>query len=144
MLKYLKITMEVSMKVLKGLVVFAMVFSLAAQAEALTKKEAHEALKQFVPPKAKLKILYVKKSPIKGIWEVAVETEGNKNIVYLDSKKRYLILGQILDIAKRQNLTRAHLEDLRRVDVSKIPLDDAVVYGPRDAKKWVVVFSDPD
>lgn len=132
------------MKVLKGVVVFAMVTLLTAQAGALTKKEALQTLKQFVPPKAQLKVIYVKRSPIQGIWEVAIETEGNKNIVYLDSKRRYLILGQILDIAKRQNLTRAHLEDLRRVDVSQIPLDDAVVYGPKDAKKWVVVFSDPD
>jgi protein-disulfide isomerase len=30
------------------------------------------------------------------------------------------------------------------VDVSKIPLDDAVVMGEKNAKYKIVVFSDPD
>ena len=132
------------MKLFKSLVAAGLLLLFVSSSYAITKKEALRALKSLIPPNTKLKVLYVKASPIKGLWEVAVETEGKKNIVYLDSKKRYLVLGQILDIKNRKNLTRARIEDLRRVDVSRIPLDDAVVYGPRDAKKWVIVFADPD
>ncbi len=110
----------------------------------LTKKEALQVLKGFVPPSTKLRVLSVKKAPMKGLWEIVVETQGKKNIVYMDSKKRYLFLGSLLDIKKKVNLTQARLEDINRVNVAQIPLDDAVVYGPADAKKRVIVFADPD
>ena len=43
-----------------------------------------------------------------------------------------------------ENLTGVRYTDLNRVDVSMIPLDDAIVYGNPRAKHKVIVFDDPD
>ncbi|MDH3238471.1 MAG: DsbC family protein [Deltaproteobacteria bacterium] len=47
-------------------------------------------------------------------------------------------------MSDKENLTGLRYIDLNRVDVSAIPLADAIVIGRSDAKKRVVVFDDPD
>jgi len=47
-------------------------------------------------------------------------------------------------MSDRQNLTGQRFSDLNRVDLSTIPLEDAIVLGNRDAKRKVIVFDDPD
>jgi len=129
---------------LKVLALILLSFLFVSSAEGITKKDALNILKQFVPPQTRLKVLSVKSSPIKGLWEVVIETHGKKNIVYIDKTKRYLFLGSLIDIKKKINITQARVEDLNRVNVASIPLDDAIIYGPADAKKRVIVFEDPD
>lgn len=82
--------------------------------------------------------------PIPGIWEVDVEKGGKTYPLYLDYSGKYLFNGQVLRMSDRVNLTGQRFTDLNRVDLSTIPLEDAVVIGNRGAKKRVVVFDDPD
>ena len=107
----------------------------------LTKDEASTLLKDMAPD---LKILDVRTSPIKGLWEAVIEANGRKGVSYIDFSKKYLISGGIISIKDKKNLTQERLTEINRVDVSKIPLDDAIVMGDRDAKHLVIVFSDPD
>jgi thiol:disulfide interchange protein DsbC len=103
----------------------------------LKKEEAAALLKQIAPT---IKVLDVKMTPLKSMWEIDIDSNGRKGPVYLDFTKRYLVTGQIVDIKAKKNLTREREEDLNRVNVSQIPLGDALVMG----KKKIIVFTDPE
>ena len=108
----------------------------------LDKKEAEELLKQLIP---NIKILEVQMAPAKGLWEVALETKDKKKgIAYIDFSKENVIVGEILKIKTKTNLTRKRFMEINRIDFSQIPLDDALVMGNPQAKHKVVVFDDPD
>ena len=82
--------------------------------------------------------------PVKGLWEVDIDAAGKKGPLYVDFSKKYLISGAVVSIKDKKNLTQERLTELNKVDVSKIPLDDALVMGDKDAKHRVIVFDDPD
>lgn len=111
----------------------------------LNQKEAQEALQKI---KAQYtKIVSIKESAAKGLWEITLENKGQAGVVYIDFGKKHLIVGQIVEINTGSNKTTERLkkvEENRRIDVSKIPLDGALLMGPSKAKHKVVVFTDPD
>lgn len=80
----------------------------------------------------------------RGLWIVDVEGGGRKGVVYIDFSKKYLFSGSVIDIATRDNLTQAHVIEQNRIDVSRIPLGDAVVIGKRDAAHRIIIFDDPE
>jgi thiol:disulfide interchange protein DsbC len=107
----------------------------------LTNDEARELLKGIFPD---IKILDIKASPAKGFWEVFSEAGKKKGLVYVDFSKKYLMLGSLISIKERKNLTQERFTELNKVDVSQIPLGDALVMGDPQAKIRVIVFHDPD
>ncbi|MBI1811289.1 MAG: hypothetical protein HY035_00360 [Nitrospirae bacterium] len=90
------------------------------------------------------KVLEINPGPVKGVWEIVFEVRGQKGIVYVGLSKELLISGDIFDLKARNNLTGERLSNLNRIDVSKIPLDGALVMGDANAPKKVIVFTDPD
>ena len=112
-----------------------------AKCHTLTKDEAATLMKTFGQD---VQILEILMSPIKGMWEVDIEAGGKKGLVYIDFSKKHLVSGSIVSIKDRINLTQDRFTELVKVDVSQIPLDDALVMGEKDAKYKVVVFDDPD
>jgi thiol:disulfide interchange protein DsbC len=107
----------------------------------ITNEDAQNALKEAI---SDVKILDVRPAQIKGLWEIAIETKGQKGILYLDSSKNYAIFGSILDLKTKANLTQERFSELTKIDVSQIPIDDAIVVGDKEAKYRVIVFDDPD
>ncbi len=108
----------------------------------LDKKEAQKLLQQLIPD---IKIIEVQMAPARGLWEVALETKDKKKgIAYIDFAKENVIVGEILKIKTKTNLTRERFMEINRIDFSKIPLDNALVMGNPDAKRKIVVFDDPD
>jgi thiol:disulfide interchange protein DsbC len=93
---------------------------------------------------ADIQILEMGTAPIEGLCEIAIETKGRKGIIYTDPSTKYIISGSIIDITTKANLTQEKLTSLNKIDVSQIPLDNALVMGDKDAKHRVIVFSDPD
>ena len=112
-----------------------------SQCHTLTSSEARDLIGVFYPD---VKILEVGMSPVKGSWELFIETGQKKGLVYIDFSKKYVLLGSILSIQEKRNLTQERLSQLNKVDVSQIPLDDAVVMGDSKARIRVIVFTDPD
>jgi thiol:disulfide interchange protein DsbC len=100
----------------------------------LDKKTASEIVDKAIPDG---KVLDIKDAPFKGVWLIEVEKNGQRGAVFLDFSKKFLI-GQVVPVAALQN------QAPRNVDVSKIPLENAVLFGSKTAKKKVIVFSDPD
>ena len=107
----------------------------------LTNSEAADLLKNFSPD---IKILEIRISPSKALWEILSESGGKKGLVYLDFSKKYLIPGPIISIKDRKNLSQERLTELVRIDVSQIPLEDALVMGDPNAPIRIIAFDDPD
>ncbi len=107
----------------------------------LSNSEAKDLLKKIIPD---VVILDIRLSPVRGFWEVYSEQTGRKGFVYIDFAKKHFFAGSLISIAERKNLTQERLLELIKVDVSQIPLDDALVMGDQKARIRVIVFSDPD
>jgi len=107
----------------------------------LKEDEALTLLRNFAP---NLKIIDIRTSPVKGIWEVDIEASNRKFVAYVDFSKKYFLPGPIIEIKGGKNLTQERLIELSKVDVSQIPLEDALVIGDKMAKYKVIVFDDPD
>ncbi len=92
-------------------------------------------------------IVGIQMSPVKGLWEVTVDDKGRKGIFYTDFSKKFMIAGPILEVDNASNRTLASndkIQNNRKVDVSRIPLGNALVLGSQSAQKKVIVFTDPD
>ncbi len=113
----------------------------AEESAKITNEDAQNALKEVIPD---LKIIDVRPAKIQGLWEIAVEANGKKGIIYLDSSRNFAVFGSVIDVKTKTNLTQERTSELNKVDVSTIPLDDALVVGEKDAKYRVIVFDDPD
>jgi thiol:disulfide interchange protein DsbC len=107
----------------------------------LNRDEARDLLKDLFPGS---KILDVNLSPAKGFWEVYIDSGGRKGITYIDFSKKYLFSGSLISIADRKNLSQERSTQLRRFDISQIPLEDALVMGDEKAPIRVIAFDDPD
>jgi thiol:disulfide interchange protein DsbC len=107
----------------------------------LSNNEARDLLKDILPD---VKIFEIRLSPSKGFWEVFLESGGKKGLIYVDFSKKYLMMGSMISIKERKNLTQERFSELNKVDVSQIPLDDALVLGDPKARIRVIVFHDPD
>lgn len=86
----------------------------------------------------------VRTSPAEGMWEVTVNTGSKKVLAYIDCTKRYILFGDLLDTKERKNLTQERMAEINKVDVSSIPLDNALVMGDKSAPHKLIVFDDPD
>ena len=105
----------------------------------LTRDEAAKLLEGSVD-----NVVKVEPSPVGGLWVVDVEKGGKRWPVYIDYSKQFLVSGQIIRLSSRENLTESRFMRLNPVDVSSIPLSNAIVIGNPKAKRKIIEFSDPD
>ena len=110
------------------------------QCHKISNEEAVNLLRENIPD---VKVIEIRPAQVKGLWEFTIDTKGKKGIAYVDYSKRYVISGAIFDINRKTNLTQERFSEINKVDVSQIPLDDALVLGDKDAKYRVIVFDDP-
>jgi len=118
----------------------ALILLLFKNSMALTKEEAANIVKEVV--KKEFKILEVKEAPLEGFWEVVAEIGQEKMIVYTDKNLRFIIHGQILDRQTKKNTTLERLKELRKADVSSLPLENAIPMG--EGKRRLYVFTNPE
>jgi len=107
----------------------------------IKKDEALSLLRTF---DQNIKVIDVKQSPAKYLWEVSIESGGKKGLLYIDLPKKNVISGSIIEIKGKKNVTQNRLSELNKVNVSQIPLDDALILGDKKAKHRVIVFDDPE
>lgn len=111
----------------------------------ITNEEAAEMFKKLAGRDAKVQ--GVEPSPVKGLVEVFIEVGGQSGVLYFDCSKKYLVQGAIIEIDTKKNKTAERMQEIqdkKRVDVSGIPLDKAIVMGDPKAPKKIIVFTDPD
>lgn len=109
-----------------------------AECHKLTKEEAGKVLGKVVD-----NVVGVVQGPFPGVWEVDVARDGKTYPIYVDYSLKYFFSGQFIRLADMANLTSLRYQDLNRVDVSSIPIKNAIRVGSPSAKKTVIVLSDP-
>ena len=85
-------------------------------------------------------ITSVTKTPYGGLYEVLIDGE----LVYSSADGKYLVMGNIIELATRRNLTAARMEKLNAVKWNTLPLDKAIKEVRGDGSRKLVVFSDAD
>jgi thiol:disulfide interchange protein DsbC len=75
-------------------------------------EKASTLLKDFLG--GGVKVVDVTKSPINTLYEVDVEVNGRRFPVYVDCTLNYLVMGRIIDIETRKDLSRERAEELTK------------------------------
>jgi thiol:disulfide interchange protein DsbC len=122
------------LKNLLGLFVGTFLISCAYADDAALKK----AIESAYPD---IQVDSIKKTQYGGLYEVFIGGQ----IVYTDEKFTFLIAeGRLIDAKTKRNVTGERMEELTRVDFSKLPLDKAIKVVRGNGSRKLVVFSDPD
>jgi thiol:disulfide interchange protein DsbC len=116
-----------------------LILLLFGKSPALTNEEASPLLKELI--KKEFRILEIREAPLEGFWEIACEIGQERMIIYIHKNLRFIIHGQILDRQIKRNITLDRLRDFRRVNISTLPLENAIPMG--QGKRKLYVFTDP-
>ena len=103
------------------------------------------ALKKTVEDRIGTPVDAVSKLPVGGLYEVRVGTD----IFYTDASGNYIIVGNIIDLRTRENLTKKRVEALvdaatPKVKFADLPLDSAVKIVKGNGKRQLAIFEDPN
>jgi thiol:disulfide interchange protein DsbC len=112
--------------------------NVAEKCPELEMKKVDAIVKKVVPDGNAVDI---KESPVKGVFEIGVESKGQRGSIFLDCSGKYLM--QLIPLETYLAQIQAQ-QTPQKVDVSKIPLVDSITVGAKNAAKKVIVFTDPD
>jgi len=118
--------------------VFAASNSTTSSQPVVTKESAIKALNGIQG-----KVLSVDPAEIPALYLVTMKMQGRVVPIYLDGSGSYLFTGNVIRLKDRKNLTDAHYQRLNPVDISTIPLEDALIVGSPEATQHIIVFTDP-
>ncbi|MCP3869688.1 MAG: DsbC family protein [Gammaproteobacteria bacterium] len=79
-------------------------------------------------------------TPAPGLYEVLV----GQRVLYVTGDGRYLIQGNLIDLKEKENLTEPRMNALKAKAVAEVGEDNMVIFGPKDAKHTITVFTDID
>jgi thiol:disulfide interchange protein DsbC len=86
------------------------------------------------------KVENVRKLGALGLYEVQIDGD----LVYTDEKVSHVILGEVIDVKGRKNLTEERKQKLSQIKFSDLPLDLAVKQVKGSGKRVVATFEDPN
>jgi thiol:disulfide interchange protein DsbC len=128
------------MKRLPGLAaaLFSLLFaaSAAAQQDAAAERVKAELKKKI--PEATVDV--IRRVPYGGLYEVVVGSE----IFYTDEKASYLLLGSIVDMKTRENVTELRMRQLNKVAFDSLPFENAFKIVRGNGSRKVAMFADPN
>lgn len=129
----------------KGAAGMLLVLTMAGQASAQTSptdaSQSNEArlLQTLKAAHPGTRFTSVQATPIPGIFEVVM----GQNIAYIDGSGRYFLVGRLLDMVEKTDITAATKERIaQRIEWKDLPLKDAIKFGSGPLQ--LAVFSDPD
>lgn len=142
-----KILIAVAFSVLFALPAFAMSKECGTDCKSchsLSMKEATELLKA-----TGASVLSIKDSPSRGLFELLVQKESQKALIFIDYGKKHLIQGVMVNLEKLESVSSHKLEPPQQkqptaLDVNSIPVKNAIIMGNPKGSKKLYVFTDPD
>ncbi|MGI9024026.1 MAG: DsbC family protein [Burkholderiaceae bacterium] len=83
--------------------------------------------------------------PVAGLYEIRIDND----IFYADATGNYIVVGNLIDLRSRENLTRKRVEAIKQASLPQIkfadlPLDTAVKVVKGNGKRQVAIFEDPN
>ncbi len=125
------------MKILASLAAATLAAVLAFPAFSQDVERVKAELKKKVP---EANIESVRKVPYGGLYEVQVGTE----LYYTDQSAGFLVLGQIVDLKTKENITEVRMKELNKIEFSALPVENAVKIVRGNGSRKVAMFSDPN
>jgi thiol:disulfide interchange protein DsbC len=125
------------MKMLSVLAAAAVSFLLAVPALAQDADKIKAELKRRVP---EAPVDAVRKVPYGGLYEVTMGGE----VFYTDEKASFLVLGSIVDLRTKENITEVRMRQLNKVSFADLPLDSAIKIVRGNGSRKVAIFEDPN
>lgn len=115
-----------------------------ASCHKLNEKDATDLLK-----KIGVTVTSVKQAPVRGVFELLVEKDGKKGLLFLDYAKKNIIQGGVFSLDTLQPVAAHPLDQFQpkqvtSVDPKTIPVENAVIIGNPKGGKKLYVFTDPD
>ncbi|MCF8166640.1 MAG: DsbC family protein [Rhodoferax sp.] len=125
-------------KNLKHVSIGLLILGMASSVFALNEKQIRTEIQKRLGTSANVR--NVTPSPIPGLFEVQV----NNEIFYTDSNAKYLIQGEMVELASGNNLTTKRQEDINRIKWSELPHAQAFKVVRGNGSRQIAVFSDPN
>ncbi|MEN9853195.1 MAG: hypothetical protein RL162_487 [Pseudomonadota bacterium] len=125
-------------KNLKHVSIGLVILGMASSVFALNEKQIRTEIQKRLGTSANVR--NVTPSPIPGLFEVQV----NNEIFYTDSNAKYLIQGEMVELASGNNLTTKRQEDINRIKWSDLPQAQAFKVVRGNGSRQIAVFSDPN
>ncbi|HTN93864.1 MAG TPA: DsbC family protein [Gallionella sp.] len=89
----------------------------------------------------KTKIGAITKLPYGSLYQVVV---NDTNVIYTDEKGEMGLLGNLIELKSKTNLTQMEKDNLIAAEFAKLPLDDAIVRVKGNGKRKLALFADPE
>lgn len=114
---------------------FMAVFPVAANEQEM--KQVKVELARAFP---ELQRAVVKPSPVPGLYEVELDSK----IFYTTSDGKYLMMGDVVDLHSKNNLTEVRRAALRTRLLDGVGEENMIVIGPEKPQRTLTVFTDVD
>jgi thiol:disulfide interchange protein DsbC len=79
-------------------------------------------------------------TPVPNIYEVV----RGSDIGYVTTDGKYAFGGDLVEVATNEDLTEEHRRDIRVAEIGAIPESQMLIFGPKDPKYTITVFTDVD
>jgi len=110
-----------------------------------TMTPAEVALKKTLEDKMGMTLDGLVKLPIGNLYEV----RAGDDIFYADAGGNYILIGNLIDVRTRENLTRTRIDEIKQASLppfkfAELPFDTAVKVVKGGGKRRVAIFEDPN
>jgi thiol:disulfide interchange protein DsbC len=125
------------MKIIAALSAAALSLLLALPGQAQDLDRIKSELKKKVP---EAPVDSIRKVPYGGLFEVTIGSE----IFYTDENASFLVLGSIVDLKTKENVTELRMRQLNKVDFAQLPFERAIKIVRGNGSRKVAIFEDPN
>lgn len=85
-------------------------------------------------------ISQITESPVPGLYEVIAGAQ----VVYMDQNARYMLDGDLVDLASRKNYTEQAKSKIRMTAINTLGEDNMLIYTPKKVDHTITVVTDID
>jgi thiol:disulfide interchange protein DsbC len=103
-------------------------------------------LKDFIPGQFEIESVQPLKE-LPSVCEVVLKVGVQPIIFYTNKDGKYVLAGNLIDLANKQNLTIARQQELMRLSqelLQELPKHTDFVFGKVGSQKYIYFFTDPD
>lgn len=80
----------------------------------------------------------IRPAPMAGFYQVIASGQ----LVYVTADGKYMLNGDLIDLAKKKNINDNGWADFRKTELAKVPASDRIVFAPDKPRYRVTVFTD--
>ena len=96
-----------------------------------------QALTKIIPAAHDIKIA---PSPVPGLSEVLL----GSNVYYATNDGKYILQGNLIELATRTDLTEERMKGVRKDELGKVEEQDEIIFAAPDERHVITVFTDID